>query len=404
MNVVFASHTEIGGTFVVGSHHLAREFARSGHRVLHMGAPVAPAHVLRLNRPGVRRRFTLWAGGGEVDGDGVVNYVGLSALPWRLALNLGPFGWHLYARTLPSLRHVLARHGLWPVEALLVDQPQLAGIEDLLRPRVLVYRATDLYREITGSAAVNAAERRIAQAAHLLVGTSEPVLAHLRSLASTAPALLLENGVEFDRFAAATVPPAEYSHIPAPRAVYAGALDERFDTGQISGLAAGGGVNIVLIGPTTSRVVDALSSHANVFLLGPRPYESLPAYLQHAQVGLLPLTRHPANEGRSPMKLFEYGAAGLPVVATSTRELVRRTLPFVVLAEDAAKFTQAVSCLVDEPSRRAALARTARAASRQYGWKERAAILAGALMRLEPGASTVAPVAPAAISGSGTNY
>lgn len=396
MNVVFASHTEIGGTFMVGSHHLAREFARDGHRVLHMGAPVGPAHVLRLGRPGVRRRFALWAGGGEVDRDGVVNYVGLSALPWRLALNLGPGGWNLYARTLPTMRRVLARHGRWPVDALLVDQPQLAGIERLLRPRVLVYRATDLYSEMTGSTVVDAAERRIAQAAHLLVGTSEPVLARLRSLA-TAPALLLENGVEFDRFAATTVPPAEYSHIPVPRAVYAGALDERFDTGQIDGLAAAGCASIVLIGPATGRVADALSSHANVFLLGPRPYESLPAYLQHAQVGLLPLTRHPANEGRSPMKLFEYGAAGLPVVATATRELSRRALPFVFLAEDATKFAEAVSWLVDDPSRRVALGRAARVASRQYGWKERAALLAGALMRLESVASTAPPVAPAAI-------
>ena len=398
MNIVFASHTEIGGTFVVGSHHLAREFARLGHRVAHLGPPISAAHFVRIGRPDVKRRFALWARGGEVDGDGVLNYVGLSPLPWRLALNLGPAGWNLYARTVPSMRRVLKRAGFWPVDVLLVDQPQFAGLEGLLRPRLLVYRATDLYGEMMNSALVDDAEHRIARAADLLVGTSEPVLSHLRAFAS-APTLLLENGVEFDRFAAETSIPSEYRTIPAPRAVYAGAMDERFDTGQIEALAEAGGVNIVLIGPVTDGVSGALASRKNVFLLGPRSYESLPAYLQHAQVGLLPLTSHPANEGRSPMKLFEYGAAGLPVVATSTQELSRRALPFVVLAKDAAAFTEGVAGLLQGADRRAALGAAARAISRSYGWRERAATLARTVERMATGTLEQR----AAISGSGIN-
>jgi glycosyltransferase involved in cell wall biosynthesis len=386
----------MGGTFVVGSHHLAREFALAGHRVAHLGPPVSPAHLIRFNRPDVRRRFALWARGGDADQGGVVNYVGMSPLPWRLALKLGPGGWNLYARTLPSMRRVIERCGLWPVDALLVDQPQLAGIETLLRPRLLVYRATDLYGQMMGGALVDAAERRIASAAHLLVGTSEPVLTHLRSLAS-APAMLLENGVEFNRFAAATAPPPEYRDIPGPRAVYAGALDERFDVDSICAIAENPSVRIVLIGPATPPVASALASRPNVVLLGPRPYGSLPAYLQHAQVGLLPLTSHPANEGRSPMKLFEYGAAGLPVVATATRELSRRALPFVMLAKDACSFADEVGALVADGARRAALGRSAREASRPYGWAERAGLLAGALQRAARSASPATASAPAII-------
>jgi glycosyltransferase involved in cell wall biosynthesis len=404
VNIVFASHTEIGGTFVVGSHHLAREFARLGHRVAHLGPPISLAHLIRIGRADVRRRFALWARGGEMDRDGVLNYVGLSPLPWRLALKLGRGGWNLYARTLPSMRRVLERAGMWPVDALLVDQPQLAGIETLLRPRLLVYRATDLYGQMMSNPVVDAAERRIARAARLLVGTSEPVLAHLRSIAS-APAMLLENGVEFDRFAATTAAPPEYRDIPAPRAVYAGALDERFDVGAIETLAQAGGVSVVLIGPASAGVAAALASRPNVFLLGPRRYESLPAYLQHAQIGLLPLTAHPANEGRSPMKLFEYGAAGLPVVATATRELSRRALPFVVLAEDAADFRKGVSALLQDSGRCRALGAAARQISRSYGWRERAATLARALKQMETGApEEEVPGELATISGFGTDY
>jgi glycosyltransferase involved in cell wall biosynthesis len=209
--------------------------------------------------------------------------------------------------------------------------------------------------------------------------------------------MLLENGVEFDRFAAAAAPPPEYRDIPEPRAVYAGALDERFDAGLIHALAADPGIRIVLIGPASGAVVNALSDRPNVFLLGPRPYESLPAYLQHAQVGLLPLTAHPANEGRSPMKLFEYGAAGLPVVATATRELSRRALPFVILAKEPGRFVREVGSLVADRTRRAALARTARETSRRYGWTERAGLLAGALERLAGETSTALADASAVI-------
>ncbi|HKY02419.1 MAG TPA: hypothetical protein VJM53_07695, partial [Burkholderiales bacterium] len=287
MNIVFASHTEIGGTFVVGSHHLSREFARRGHRVLHMSAPVTPAHLLKLHHGGVRQRFGLWASGGRAEHEGVVNYVGFSALPWQLALRFASESHNLYARTLPSITGVLKARNMWPVDALIIDQPQLAGIENLLVPKMLVYRATDLYEEMTGSAAVGLAEKRLARKAALLVGTSEPVLSHLHQLSPATPTLLIENGVEFELFNTPAAPPPEYAHIPGPRAVYAGALDDRFDFEQMRALAQLP-LQIVLIGPATPNASEVLGSLPNVHLLGPRPYRSLPGYLQHAQIGLLP--------------------------------------------------------------------------------------------------------------------
>src|SRR5262249_44877784 len=136
-------------------------------------------------------------------------------------------------------------------------------------------------------------EARIARAAHLLIGTSAPVVDHLRALSST-PTLLLENGAEFERFAAATDLPPEYRDIPAPRAAYVGALAGRFDAGLVVALAANPGIRVVLIGPVSATIAGALASRRNVHFIGPRPYESVPAYLQHAQIGLLPLTSHPA--------------------------------------------------------------------------------------------------------------
>lgn len=388
MNIVFASHTEIGGTFVVGSHHLAREMARRGHRVFHLSAAVTPAHLARLRHAGVRRRFALWHRGGERTAEGVVNYVGLSALPWQAALQVATPRWNPYLSTLPSLLHVLRRHEMHSVDALLVDQPQFAGIETLLRPRVLVYRATDLYHEMTGSNAIAAAERRLTRAADLLVGTAEPVLSRLRAVAPATPALLLENGVEFERFAQPAAAPDEYRDIPAPRILYTGALDERFEPRAVEAIArAHPQVHIVLIGPGDGPRMRSLAAYANVHCLGPRPYAELPRYLQHAAIAILPLARHPANEGRSPMKLFEYGAAGLPVVASATRELSRRGLPFVQLVERTDDFATAIGALLADATALASYAARARASARRYGWPALTQTLLDALDRCGAAAS-----------------
>ena len=53
----------------------------------------------------------------------------------------------------------------------------------------------------------------------------------------------------------------------------------------------------------------------NVVFEGQVAYEELPAVLHAARVGLMPFIDSRVNRGRSPMKLYEYLAAGLNVVA-----------------------------------------------------------------------------------------
>jgi glycosyltransferase involved in cell wall biosynthesis len=113
----------------------------------------------------------------------------------------------------------------------------------------------------------------------------------------------------------------------------------------------------------------ALKGIRNLVLLGPRSYDLIPAFLQHADIGLLPLTSHPANAGRSPMKLYEYGAAGLYVVATATPELVRRSLPFVCLARDGSEFIAGVQAVLDKPGLLEDKRRAAREISAGMDWK-----------------------------------
>lgn len=60
MKILFVSHTPMGGSFVVGSHHLARAMTAAGHAVAHLGPPVTPAHVVKFGDHFERQRLLRW--------------------------------------------------------------------------------------------------------------------------------------------------------------------------------------------------------------------------------------------------------------------------------------------------------------------------------------------------------
>jgi len=79
----------------------------------------------------------------------------------------------------------------------------------------------------------------------------------------------------------------------------------------------------VMIGPTVKIDPDILPRHDNLHYLGQKPYADLPAYFAGWDVALLPFALNDATRFISPTKTPEYLAAGLPVVSTSIRDVVR---------------------------------------------------------------------------------
>jgi glycosyltransferase involved in cell wall biosynthesis len=212
--------------------------------------------------------------------------------------------------------------------------------------------------------AVLDAERRLVARAQAFIATSEPVAEHLRGLGAAA-VLVLENGVDLDRFKPDADGPCPT--LPAgPRAVYTGALDARFGLDALLAAArACPGAAFVLAGPAGAELRAAVAVVPNVHLLGALPYTSMPALLAQCHVALLPLSAQPANAGRSPMKLYEYAASGLSVVASHSPELARRQPGFVRLAANAEAFGVAVQALLALP--RGGLGAPLEAA-RDQGW------------------------------------
>lgn len=372
MNIVFASHTYMGGPFVVGSHHLAREMKKLGHRVLHMSTPLSPMHLLKYKDRDIRERIRIYRGQREAEPDQAANCVPMSLLPWELA---GP----IFARTgknwtLPRMKSLLRSQDMDRVDLLLIDQPRFAGLDEVVKPNVTVYRPTDLYAQMTGDRSIAKAEAAIMASAHGLVSTSEPVLDELRPYNPALPSLLLENGVEFAHFARGGEEPEDMRSIRGPRAVYVGALDERLDLAALQKLAdAWPELSLVVIGPPSEAAAAALAGRPNVHLLGPKKYKDVPKYLHNADAALLPLSDHGANKGRSPMKLYEYAAAGLPVVVTETPELLRREEPFLYFYRQTDEFPAQVRTAIAAKHDRARI----RAMAERHAWDAKARTLLG---------------------------
>jgi teichuronic acid biosynthesis glycosyltransferase TuaH len=346
VRIVLLSHTGRTGPFRVGSHHFAREFARMGHRVAHISNPVSVAHVTSLRDTEIRNRMRSALPMQPTYIDGVA-----FAVPWSM-LPLGPNPAHdpVMAVSMSVLRRRLKAAGMLPADLILIDQPLFHFLLDELPHDKVIYRPTDIN---TAPAALKA-ENHIMKAAAGVVATSHVVVDRLERTHALRASAVVENGVEFDHFAKVSKPWAERSG-----AVYVGALDRRFDWAAIDEFALAEPTQTIdIYGPLPMRVPDLPS---NVRLAGSVDYARLPELLANHRVGLLPLNDEPTNDGRSPMKLYEYLAAGLAVVSRATAPIdkpgLRDVHTYADMADAAEVYREALAADLDGDGLRAARAK-----------------------------------------------
>lgn len=332
---------------MVGSHHLAREMARQGHQVIHVSSPVSPAHVTQLRTAFSRSKFRCCLEGGRLS-NGVIDVVPFSMLPWAAVRNSSILRKIFYSPR-RYLKSVLAKHGMDRVDLIIMDEPRLADLCDTLGPCTKIYRPTDLYAEMRGDPTFTSIERDIVDSGNFsIVAMSQPIADHLRRLGAEHVSVM-QNGVDYTFFSTPQDLPETITLPGRPLAVYVGALDDRFSMEHVVAAAKlNPDIEFVLFGPTNPSISNGILDLQNIALMGAANYDQLPSILQRAQVALLPLSNHPANAGRSPMKIYEYAAAGLPVVATKTPELAARNLPFLKLSNSTSEFAEMVRSCVSE--------------------------------------------------------
>lgn len=170
------------------------------------------------------------------------------------------------------------------------------------------------------------------------------------------------------------VPDPAIANLPRPRVGYVGMISHWFDFAAVKAIAERlPGGSVVLVGP---RDVEPPPLPDNVYLVGPVPHQSLARTLAAFDVGLIPFVRSAEIDAVNPVKLYEYLAAGLPVLASDFAE-IRQYRPLVATYDDPAEAAREAERLVapagdGEVSRR-------RLFARGHLWAEKAARFAAEL-------------------------
>ncbi len=297
-------------------------------RLLVVEPPEDPLHdVVRRVRPRAGRGLRP---GPRLDGVGEGRLWLLQQSKW-LPRRADPRGDRRRAR---AVRTASVRLGLH--EPLLwANDPGAAEVHAVTGWRT-VYDVTDDWTSARRAPAEHA--RVVAQEARLLEAAREvtvcsPALARRKGAAR--PVTLVTNGVDVDAYRRRRARPAD---LPAgPVAAYVGTLHrDRLDVDLCvrTGGALGPEGHLVLVGPVALERADVerLRS-AGVVMLGARPFTEVPAYLQHATVLVVPHVVDGFTDSLDPLKLYEYRAAGRPVVATGVAGFRDAADPAVTVAD-----------------------------------------------------------------------
>ncbi len=361
-------------------HHLMARLAASGSRVLFIES-------LGLRRPQlgsgrdlkriIRRLRRGFAPPRAVDG---LHVLAPLVLPFH---GHGAVRWLNAVLLRAQVRRAARRLGIRrPV--LWAYVPQAESLLGALDPELVVYHCVD---DIAAQSRVDtdsfvAAERRFAGRADLVLASAPALAERMRTL--SAHVLYAPNVADTARFAAAVEPgpvDPELAALPEPRLLFVGAVSAiKLDFGLLRGIAgARRDWTIALVGPVGLGDPDTdtseLIAEPNIHLLGPRAHDGLAGVLRGGGVGLIPYVRSQLTASIFPMKVYEYLAAGLPVIATGLPAL--EGTEFVSLTEGVSETVAAIGRALaeDSPERR----RARSAAAQGHSWEGRMQEIAKAI-------------------------
>ncbi len=167
----------------------------------------------------------------------------------------------------------------------------------------------------------------------------------------------LPNAVDFQLFHKASLPnlekPAELADIHSPIIAYVGHLDFRVNREIVFGiLEAHTDKTLLVIGPSswTDAEMARLHSYPNFKFLGPRKIDQLPAYMKYFAVGIIPFEMVKVTRSIYPLKVNEYLAAGLPVVATPFSDDILDFSHIVALESSKEGFVEAINRVIKSNS------------------------------------------------------
>ncbi len=229
--------------------------------------------------------------------------------------------------------------------------PSSAEVAGSLGERLVVYHCVDEYSKFTGTneTAILEMERGLMEKADMVVVSSTRLYETKHH--HNPNTFLVTHGVDVAHFRNAyyqsVAVPGDCADLKHPVIGFFGLIADWVDLEVVRHLATSRpGWSLLLIGEVQTDTSPLLGL-SNVHLLGRRSYQSLPAYCKAFDVAILPFVVNELTVAANPLKLREYLAAGLPVVATPLPEILKLNA-LVRLARTPQEFLTEVEVLLRE--------------------------------------------------------
>ena len=254
--------------------------------------------------------------------------------------------------------------------------PQAEVLIETLDPSLIIYHCVDDIASQPGidGESFRASEARFAARADLVLASAPSLERRMRELNDSV--LFAPNVADTALFATALEEgpvDSALASLPRPRVVFTGAVvATKLDFALIRELArSSAGSSIVLVGPVglgdPGTDVSELSREPNIHLLGARLYAALPEILRGADAAVIPYARNTLTDSIFPMKVYEYLAAGLPIVATRLPSL--EGLGDVAFADTGSEMAELLARLISADTPTLRRERSGRAAG--HSWERR---------------------------------
>lgn len=308
----------------------ARLFRQAGWKVTYLENPSDLANLIKWRRryPILEKSYR-WA-------DGIFVIKPFSFFPMR---DFFPFNTKFAANSfyhicLPGLKGLVRKSGQGSPDVIWTAKPGSSILKKIFPNAALVSQVVDYYPAFRGSY-IKALEKTDYERSEHIFLIGHALVKYLTDELDvpSKKISILGQGVALERYKSSLIEPEDIKDSPRPRAIWIGVLN-KCDIPLLE--AAAGhmqlrGGCIILIGPEAPWTAGFIRRFNNTYFLGPRSFNRVPAYLVNADIGLMLYNRKRSNvyKGQNPLKLYEYAAAGLPIISTPHEEFKHLKPPLI---------------------------------------------------------------------------
>ncbi|WP_052380302.1 glycosyltransferase [Paenibacillus camerounensis] len=318
---------------------ISKQFAESGHRVFYFSVDVTPLGKDNLSYAEVADNVSIIEVENNVWVIRLCTKNNMSVYKDRIEDQQD----HLYLKW--SLKYVQEKFNVG-FSISIIDLPFWQPLMKDISFNLVVYDCMDDHEGFsTNSKTMLIDEKNLMSSADLVIASSQRLFEKINT--SNENTVLIRNAGEYNHFSSVTEELLE-PLASGPVIGYYGAISEWFDIELICKLAKKHSEwTFILIGDTFGCDITNAEKISNIIFYGEMPYQNLPKYLAKFDVALIPFIKNNLTLATNPVKVYEYLAAGKPVVSTGLPEL-QLIKEYLYLADTFEEFDQAIMSALKE--------------------------------------------------------